>query len=243
MADRRPHPKAPPVITRDGVLRAPPAPRRRPRPSHRHPPPECPPPLLDRKGPARNGPAPSTSPRGLCRGPSLGWSARPGSSRDRPPRSYPSPSGPCLPIPSSCRRSVCRRYLWPRLRPCHAIRPWWTSRFQRDTAPVTKHYSATLLFGLLRERRTGPSSEFTSIYETCVELARPGPYTREDFRRSQISSGARRIQDREADTSWRLLWQPLSSVIPGATRISPSTSRSTPSAWRRKSSKRIRGRS
>src|SRR6266571_7852627 len=26
MADRRPHPKAPPVITRDGVLRAPPAP-------------------------------------------------------------------------------------------------------------------------------------------------------------------------------------------------------------------------
>src|SRR5438128_2553325 len=57
MADRRPHPKAPPVITRDGVLRAPPAPRRRPRPSHPHPPPESPPPLLDRKGPARKRPA------------------------------------------------------------------------------------------------------------------------------------------------------------------------------------------
>src|SRR6266516_5594538 len=58
MADRRPHPKAPPVIRRDGVLRAPPAPRRRPRPSHRHPPPESPPPLLDRNGPARKWPGP-----------------------------------------------------------------------------------------------------------------------------------------------------------------------------------------
>src|SRR5438128_12573408 len=53
MADRPPHPRAPPVIPRAGVRRAPPAPRRRPRPSHRHPPPESPPPLLDKKRPAR----------------------------------------------------------------------------------------------------------------------------------------------------------------------------------------------
>src|SRR5207244_12713468 len=64
----------------------------------------------------------------------------------------------------------------------------------RDTAPVMKHDNAGLPFRLLGERRAGPSSEFTSIYETCVELGRPAPYPREDLRRSEMSRGARRIQ-------------------------------------------------
>src|ERR1700737_2111227 len=112
----------------------------------------------------------------------------------------------------------------------------------RDTAPVRSPYMVALRCRLLPERRTGSSSEFTSIYESCVEVALVGPYTREDFRRSEISCRARRTQDREADTSWSLLWQPSSSVIPGATRISPSTSRSTPSVWRPRSSRPIPGR-
>src|SRR4029077_12458319 len=101
-------------------------------------------------------------------------------------------------------------------------------------------YTVGPRFRRLPERGHGASSEFTSIYESCVEQAVLHPYTRGDFRRSEISHGVCRIQDREADTTWRALWPPPSSVRLDATRISPSTTRSRPSAWRPKSSKPIR---
>src|SRR6266852_7724543 len=170
---------------------------------------------------------------------------------DHRPRRPPRPHRPAEPgiTPGAVRRQArpTRPTLSPRHPPAPSLPPPLDKksppaqgRPRHDMAPVRKRCIVGLRFRLLPERRHGASSEFISIYESCVEQALLRPYTQGDFRRSEVSHAACRIQDREAVKTWRALWPPPSSVRPDATRISPSTIRSTPAAWHPRSSKPIR---
>src|SRR5205823_7209704 len=130
--------------------------------------------------------------------PARPWRARLRSSRVRRLRRRLSPSAPYLPTPSSCRRSASRRYPSVRLPPCRQARPRCTSRrFNADDGAVSKHDSSALTFCLYREPPGGPSTEFTSIYESYVEAAHHAPlYSQGDFAvgitRRTVRTGSKR---------------------------------------------------
>src|SRR5438093_8516022 len=122
-------------------------------------------------------PAPSTSPFTFCALPSHSIFLSPLSF---PPVSFSSPSAlspssPTLHLP----------------------------RFNADDAAVSKPDTSALRFCLYHEPPGGPSTEFTSIYESYVEAAHHAPlYSQGDF---AVPIHAADRQDRKQE-NWRNLW-------------------------------------